>query len=183
MARNDRRAEIVEVEFAGQVRQRLFAGSAIADFVLDRHGALASFRRAAAGAAGAPGTSPCPKAIRPKTSAWVAGSGSAAVRTRAGEATVRQSLAALFTLPGLPCVYYGTEAGLKGAREDFFDDQQWYAFPFVQSAVRALDMGPTIYAASRIQPDRSLFLAVSWNGIRLPDRSTACARCASRRRR
>lgn len=39
---------------------------------------------------------------------------------RAGEATVRQSLAALFTLPGLPCVYYGTEAGLKGAREDMF---------------------------------------------------------------
>jgi glycosidase len=43
---------------------------------------------------------------------------------RAGPATVRQSLAALFTLPGLPCVYYGTEAGLTGAREDFFDDKK-----------------------------------------------------------
>lgn len=34
----------------------------------------------------------------------------------------RQCLAALFTLPGLPCVYYGTEAGLAGAREQMFDD-------------------------------------------------------------
>ncbi|UPT73744.1 MAG: alpha-amylase family glycosyl hydrolase [Elusimicrobiota bacterium] len=34
----------------------------------------------------------------------------------------RQCLAALFTLPGLPCVYYGTEAGLTGAREQMFED-------------------------------------------------------------
>ena len=39
---------------------------------------------------------------------------------RAGLETVKQSLAALFTLPGLPCVYYGTEAGLTGARQDMF---------------------------------------------------------------
>lgn len=34
----------------------------------------------------------------------------------------KQCLAALFTLPGLPCVYYGTEAGLTGARDNMFDD-------------------------------------------------------------
>ncbi|MBI3296549.1 MAG: hypothetical protein HYZ75_00175 [Elusimicrobia bacterium] len=44
---------------------------------------------------------------------------------RAGPATVKQSLAALFTLPGLPCVYYGTEAGLTRAREDMFTDARF----------------------------------------------------------
>ncbi|MBI5597881.1 MAG: hypothetical protein HY928_17485 [Elusimicrobia bacterium] len=42
---------------------------------------------------------------------------------RADLPTVKQSLAALFTLPGLPCVYYGTEAALTRAREDMFRDE------------------------------------------------------------
>ncbi len=41
---------------------------------------------------------------------------------RAGRAAIRQSLAALFTLPGIPCVYYGTEAGLTGPRQNMFPD-------------------------------------------------------------
>jgi DNA-binding CsgD family transcriptional regulator len=56
---------------------------------------------------------------------------------------------------------FASEPWLVVRREDFFDDHEWYSFPFVQTVVRALDMGPTIYAASRIHPDRSLFLAVS----------------------
>ena len=44
------------------------------------------------------------------------------VYARGTPRAARQCLAALFTLPGLPCVYYGTEAGLKGAREQMFDE-------------------------------------------------------------
>lgn len=44
------------------------------------------------------------------------------VYARGTARAARQCLAALFTLPGLPCVYYGTEAGLSGARENMFDD-------------------------------------------------------------
>jgi len=43
------------------------------------------------------------------------------MHARAGWPAVRQSLVALFTLPGLPCVYYGTEAGFTRARQNMFD--------------------------------------------------------------
>ncbi|PIR16076.1 MAG: hypothetical protein COV48_10885 [Elusimicrobia bacterium CG11_big_fil_rev_8_21_14_0_20_64_6] len=43
------------------------------------------------------------------------------VYARGTPRAARQCLAALFTLPGLPCVYYGTEAGLTGARQQMFD--------------------------------------------------------------
>jgi glycosidase len=39
---------------------------------------------------------------------------------RASWPAVRQSLVALFTLPGIPCVYYGTEAGLTAPRQNMF---------------------------------------------------------------
>ncbi len=45
------------------------------------------------------------------------------IAARGTPRAARQCLAALFTLPGLPCVYYGTEAGLAGARENMFDEK------------------------------------------------------------
>lgn len=45
------------------------------------------------------------------------------VYARGTPRAARQCLAALFTLPGLPCVYYGTEAGLTGARQKMFDNK------------------------------------------------------------
>ncbi|MFH1725360.1 MAG: alpha-amylase family glycosyl hydrolase [Elusimicrobiota bacterium] len=45
------------------------------------------------------------------------------INSRAGRPAVRQSLAALFTLPGIPCVTYGTEAGFKAARQNMFRDE------------------------------------------------------------
>jgi len=44
------------------------------------------------------------------------------VYARGTPRAARQCLAALFTLPGIPCVYYGTEAGLTGARQNMFDE-------------------------------------------------------------
>ena len=44
------------------------------------------------------------------------------VYARGTPRAARQCLVALFTLPGLPCVYYGTEAGLTGARQQMFDE-------------------------------------------------------------
>lgn len=43
--------------------------------------------------------------------------------SRAPWPCVRQSLAALFTLPGIPCVYYGTEAGLTAPRQNMFREE------------------------------------------------------------
>ncbi len=42
------------------------------------------------------------------------------MHARADWPAVRQSLVALFTLPGIPCVYYGTEAGFTKARQNMF---------------------------------------------------------------
>ena len=47
------------------------------------------------------------------------------IHARGDWAAVRQSLAALFTLPGIPCVTYGTEAGLTRTRADMFDDARF----------------------------------------------------------
>ena len=47
------------------------------------------------------------------------------VAATAGRAAAEQALVALFTLPGIPCVYYGTEAGLKGARQDMFSEEHF----------------------------------------------------------
>jgi glycosidase len=47
------------------------------------------------------------------------------MHARAAWPAVRQSLVALFTLPGLPCVYYGTEAGFTLARRNMFDEKHF----------------------------------------------------------
>ncbi len=47
------------------------------------------------------------------------------MHARAGWPAVRQSLVALFTLPGIPCVYYGTEAGFTKARQDMFEEKNF----------------------------------------------------------
>lgn len=44
------------------------------------------------------------------------------VYARGTPRAARQCLVSLFTLPGIPCVYYGTEAGLTGARQNMFDE-------------------------------------------------------------
>jgi glycosidase len=45
------------------------------------------------------------------------------IYSRGSAAAVQQSLLALFTLPGIPCVTYGTEAGLTLSRQKMFDDK------------------------------------------------------------
>jgi glycosidase len=47
------------------------------------------------------------------------------MHARAGWPAVRQSLFALFALPGLPCVYYGTEAGFTAARANMFAEKNF----------------------------------------------------------
>ena len=47
------------------------------------------------------------------------------MNSRASWPSVRQSLAALFTLPGIPCVYYGTEAGFKAVRQNMFAEEHF----------------------------------------------------------
>lgn len=47
------------------------------------------------------------------------------IYSRANWACVQQSLVALFTLPGIPCVNYGTEAGFKSARQNMFRDEYY----------------------------------------------------------
>jgi glycosidase len=42
---------------------------------------------------------------------------------RAAWPAVQQSLVALFTLPGIPCITYGTEAGFTRSRQDMFSDK------------------------------------------------------------
>ena len=65
-------------------------------------------------------------ARKPNPELWVTFADNHDVERIAARGTpraARQCLAALFTLPGLPCVYYGTEAGLAGARENMFDEK------------------------------------------------------------
>lgn len=47
------------------------------------------------------------------------------IRARGSLQQVRQALVALFTLPGIPCVTYGTEAGLTRSRGDMLDDSRF----------------------------------------------------------
>jgi len=62
------------------------------------------------------------------------------IAARASFDAVMQSLVALMTLPGIPCLYYGTEAGLRGARDNMFARSCWNekspAFKFLQSLIR-----------------------------------------------
>lgn len=57
------------------------------------------------------------------------------MHARADWPAIEQSLVALFTLPGLPCVYYGTEAGFTRARQNMFDQKH---FDGKSRAARAL---------------------------------------------
>jgi glycosidase len=45
------------------------------------------------------------------------------MHSRAGWPAIQQSLVALFTLPGIPCVYYGTETEFTLARQNMFDEK------------------------------------------------------------
>ncbi|MDD5627994.1 MAG: alpha-amylase family glycosyl hydrolase [Elusimicrobia bacterium] len=45
--------------------------------------------------------------------------------SRGSAAAVQQSLLALFTLPGIPCLTYGTEAGFTLSRQKMFDDKHF----------------------------------------------------------
>jgi glycosidase len=70
------------------------------------------------------------------------------IDARASEAAVDQSFVALMTLPGIPCLYYGTEAGLKGARENMFARSRWNEksprFKFIQSLIRLRKATPAL---------------------------------------
>jgi glycosidase len=43
--------------------------------------------------------------------------------SKAAWPSIKQSLIALFTLPGIPCIYYGTEAGFETLRQNMFSDK------------------------------------------------------------
>jgi len=45
------------------------------------------------------------------------------IYSRGSWPAVQQALLALFTLPGIPCVTYGTEAGLTRSRQNMFDEK------------------------------------------------------------
>ncbi|HEX4047059.1 MAG TPA: alpha-amylase family glycosyl hydrolase, partial [Elusimicrobiota bacterium] len=81
---------------------------------------------------------------------------------RAGWPAVRQSLYALFTLPGIPCVYYGTEAGLTAARGTMFDEKRFdensRASRLLRKLIRFRKKHPAL-AAGRAAVERTSFSA------------------------
>ncbi len=70
------------------------------------------------------------------------------IAARASVESVRQSLVALMTLPGIPCLYYGTEAGLSGARDNMFARSCWNEgssdFKFLQSIIKLRKETPAL---------------------------------------
>lgn len=69
---------------------------------------------------------PALRARRPNRNLWVNFLDNHDVErmsSRAAWPAVRQSLVALFTLPGIPCVTYGTEAEFTRSRQDMFEDE------------------------------------------------------------
>ncbi len=47
------------------------------------------------------------------------------IHSRGSAAAVQQALLALFTLPGIPCLTYGTEAGFTLSRQKMFDEKHY----------------------------------------------------------
>ncbi len=80
------------------------------------------------------------------------------MHARAGWAAIKQSLVALFTLPGLPCVYYGTEAGFTYARQNMFDekhfDEKSRAAVFLRKLIRFRKKHPAL-AVGRVEVDKT----------------------------
>ena len=84
------------------------------------------------------------------------------MHARASWPAVRQSLYALFTLPGIPCVYYGTEAGFTAARGAMFDekhfDESSRASKLLRKLIRFRKRHPAL-AAGRTAVERTSFSA------------------------
>ncbi len=84
------------------------------------------------------------------------------MHARAGWPAVRQSLYALFTLPGIPCVYYGTEAGFTSARANMFDeknfDEKSRASKLLRKLIRFRKNHPA-FAVGRVGVERTSFSA------------------------
>ncbi|OIO12343.1 MAG: hypothetical protein AUJ52_00360 [Elusimicrobia bacterium CG1_02_63_36] len=84
------------------------------------------------------------------------------IAARASREAVRQSLVALFTLPGIPCVYYGTEAGLRGARQNMFARACWNErspeFQFLKSLIRLRKATPALRRGT-LTVDRTAYAA------------------------
>jgi glycosidase len=80
------------------------------------------------------------------------------MHARADWGAVKQSLVALFTLPGLPCVYYGTEAGFTKARQNMFDEKHFdegsRASFFLRKLIRFRKKHPAL-AVGRIEVDKT----------------------------
>ncbi len=84
------------------------------------------------------------------------------MHARAGWPAVRQSLYALFTLPGIPCVYYGTEAGFTAARGNMFDEEKFdegsRASKLLRKLIRFRKKHPAL-ATGRVAVERTSFTA------------------------
>jgi glycosidase len=84
------------------------------------------------------------------------------MHARAGWPAVSQSLVALFTLPGIPCVYYGTEAGFTTARRAMFDeahfDENSRASKFLRRLLKFRRKHRAL-AVGRVTVERSSFTA------------------------
>ena len=84
------------------------------------------------------------------------------MHARAGWPAVRQSLYALFTLPGIPCVYYGTEAGFTAARGNMFDEKNFdegsRASKLLRKLIRFRKKHPAL-ATGRVAVERTSFAA------------------------
>ena len=82
--------------------------------------------------------------------------------SRASWPAVRQSLVALFTLPGLPCIYYGTEAELPRARQNMFDekyfDEKGRASRLLRRLIRFRKKHAAL-AVGRVEVDRTSYAA------------------------
>ncbi|MFI5361281.1 MAG: alpha-amylase family glycosyl hydrolase [Elusimicrobiota bacterium] len=84
------------------------------------------------------------------------------MHARAGWPAVRQSLYALFTLPGIPCVYYGTEAGFTAARGAMFGarnfDESSRASKLLRRLIRFRRKHPAL-AVGRVEVERTSWAA------------------------
>lgn len=73
-------------------------------------------------------------------------------RSSASESATRQALAFIMTIPGIPVLYYGTEQGLKGSRENLFNklDSTSETFGFVRSLI-ALRKSTKAFSRGRLR--------------------------------
>lgn len=95
--------------------------------------------------------------------------------SRAGWPAVQQSLVAMFTLPGIPCITYGTEAGFTRIRADMFDDslydQSSREAIFLKQLISMRKADP-VFARGTVRVERSsptcglASYVVEWDGRR-----------------